>query len=166
MALHRDHTRGGASGHRRVTKKSCNKCLLIKHLDEFPPDARSPDGKQSRCRWCINSWMKDHYRSNPVWSMLRRAKARAKKIGLPFDLTEQDITPLPVACPVFGKPLRISTHPHDPWSYSIDRINNEKGYVTGNVAVMSSRANRLKNDGTLQEFEDLIRWMKAHSTKD
>ena len=143
------------------TKKTCSACNTEKDLDEFPPDRRAKDGKQAQCRSCINEWMRQHYRKDPVWSMLRRAKARAKKEGFDFDLSASDISPLPDQCPVLGLPLRISIMHQDPCAYSLDRIDNTKGYVRGNVAVMSYKANRLKNDGTADEHEAIAAWMRS-----
>lgn len=141
-------------------KKVCTTCLQKKLLDDFPPDARAKDGKQSKCRACINEWMRVHYRKDPVWSMIRRAKARAAKEGFDFNLTAADISPLPEKCPIFGVTLRISEMSQDPNAYSLDRIDNSKGYVRGNVAVMSYRANRLKNDGTAEDHEAIAQWMR------
>lgn len=141
--------------------KECTACKTNKPLDDFPPDLRSKkDGKQARCRYCINAWMKEHYRMNPAEQMIRRARTRATKKGIDFDLSVSDITPLPELCPVFGEPLRISIVHQDPWAYSLDRIDNGKGYVRGNVVVMSYRANRLKNDGSVEDFEAIIKWMR------
>lgn len=143
--------------------KACTACGEVKPLDEFPPDRRGPRGVQAQCRRCINAWMKDHYRKNPAWSMIRRAKARAVKKGLEFDLTVDDILPLPEICPVLGVPLRMSADGRDPWTYSLDRVDNGRGYVRGNVVVMSYHANRLKNDGTALEHEMIAAWMRGHA---
>lgn len=137
----------------------CTKCNKDKPLSEFPPDKRASDGCQARCRSCINEWMKEHARNNPAWMMWRRAKARAAKKGFDFDIELEDILPLPETCPVFGSPLRVSAFPQDPDAYSLDRIKNDKGYVKGNVVVMSYRANRLKNDGTAEDHLAIADWM-------
>lgn len=58
---------------------------------------------------------------------------------------------MPIYCPVLGIKLvpggQIKDH-----SPSLDRIDNTKGYVKGNVHVISDRANRLKSDGTPEEL--------------
>jgi hypothetical protein len=137
-----------------------------KSLDEFPPDRRAKDGKQSKCRFCINEWIKNHYRSKPAEHMLRRARARATKNGFEFSITLDDILPLPDRCPVFGVPLRIGFMSQDPWSYSLDRVDNSKGYIQGNVVVMSYKANRLKNDGTAEDHETIALWIRAQAAND
>lgn len=149
-----------------MASKICSGCKCNKDIEDFPPDRRAKDGKQSKCRACINNWMNNHYRKNPVWSMLRRAKSRSKKEGFDFDITEQDITPLPERCPVLGVQLRISIIAQDPCAYSIDRIDNTKGYIKGNVAVMSYKANRLKNDGTAEEHEAIAAWIRLQAGND
>lgn len=142
--------------------RTCTTCKLEKPLSEFPPDRRAKDGKQAKCRACINTWMREHYRKDPVWSMLRRAKTRAKKDGFDFDLTAEDLSPLPLTCPILGVTLRISEVTQDACAYSLDRIDNSKGYVRGNVAVMSYKANRLKNDGSAEEHEAIAAWMRKN----
>jgi hypothetical protein len=92
--------------------------------------------------------------------MIRRAKCRAIQEGFSFDIGVDDLLPLPKVCPVFGVPLRPSTGSQDPWAYSLDRIDNSKGYVRGNVAVISYKANRLKNDGSAEEHEIIAAWMR------
>lgn len=140
--------------------KVCTSCGIGKPLDSFPPDRRALSGKQAKCRYCTNEWMKLHYRKHPAEQMLRRAKKRAVDIGKDFNLELEDILPLPEVCPVFGVPLRTTTMSQDPWTYSLDRVNNDLGYVKGNVVVMSYKANRLKNDGTAKEHEQVAAWMR------
>lgn len=41
-------------------------------------------------------------------------------------------------------------------SFSLDRIIPGKGYVVGNVRIISWRANQLKSNGTVEEFEKII----------
>lgn len=46
---------------------------------------------------------------------------------------------------------------------SIDRFDNSKGYTVDNCWWISDRANRLKRDGTLYEFQLLVRAMRGRS---
>jgi hypothetical protein len=76
-------------------------------------------------------------------------------------------TPLPLTCPVLGCALiyDFAEHPGTtrqahPCAASLDRLDSSRGYVRGNVAVISWRANVLKGDATLEELEQLVAWMR------
>lgn len=85
-----------------------------------------------------------------------RAKISAEKRGLQFNLDPSDIV-YPDFCPVLG--IRIEQNsikgPIDS-SPSLDRIFPERGYVKGNIRVISQRANRIKNDSTSEELEKVL----------
>lgn len=96
-------------------------------------------------------------RRQPEHYLWMKAKRRAKKAGLPFDIEPSDIR-IPSHCPALGIPIEIlSKHPD--YSATLDRIINERGYVKGNVAVISRRANRIKNSATVQELTRITRWL-------
>ena len=90
-------------------------------------------------------------RNDPVKAMLSRVRMRAKIKGLAFALRPQDIT-IPSTCPVLGIPLRVAKAVADDNSPELDRIDNKRGYVSGNVIVVSRKVNRIKNDATLEEL--------------
>ena len=73
----------------------------------------------------------------------------ARKRGLDFDIERKDF-PVPLTCPVLGIPLDWETYNTTP---SLDRIDNSKGYVPGNVIIVSRRANRLKDNATIAELQ-------------
>jgi len=50
--------------------------------------------------------------------------------------------------------------PHDA-SPTLDRLNNAWGYVPGNIAVISYRANKLKGDATADELRRIAEWMES-----
>lgn len=97
-------------------------------------------------------------------ALLRSAKQRAKTKGLEFNIDITDIE-LPKVCPLLGIPLFSSYREEGKsidHSYSIDRINPNKGYIKGNVWVISYKANRIKNDASLEELELLVKNLKNH----
>lgn len=95
-----------------------------------------------------------------IRSMLQQAKYRAKKDGREFNLTPGDII-LPTHCPIYGTTFTPpSCGPRIPTAYSLDRIDSSKGYVRGNVAVISWRANANKRNLTVAEVEALLAYMK------
>lgn len=81
---------------------------------------------------------------------------RAKKCGLPYSLDEAKID-WPNFCPVLGIPLDRRDRDHAP---SIDRLIPEKGYTNDNCRVISMRANRIKNDASLEELEQIVAYLK------
>jgi hypothetical protein len=93
--------------------------------------------------------------------MVQQAQQRAKKTRAPFAITWEDVV-IPALCPLLGIPLLRDTHckfhPNNP---SLDRILPDKGYVPGNVWVISWRANVLKNNATLEEIERLAQFLRA-----
>lgn len=82
------------------------------------------------------------------------AKTRAKKLGLAWDLSFEDVV-VPETCPLLGIPIRFSTRKEDSIDHSpsIDRLDNTKGYTKDNVWVISWRANKIKNDATISELK-------------
>lgn len=90
--------------------------------------------------------------------LLQGARYRARQQVLEFDLTPDDIL-IPLDCPYLGIPLihrKYEGRCFD--SPSLDRIDPSKGYVKGNVEVVSELANRMKQDATK---EQLIAFAKA-----
>ena len=89
------------------------------------------------------------------YKMYARAKSRAKKNNLPFNIELDDIF-IPERCPLLGIKIESTEVRNSPNNPSLDKIIPEKGYIKGNVWVISNRANTLKNDATLQELKTLV----------
>jgi hypothetical protein len=58
----------------------------------------------------------------------------------------------PMKCPYLGIELDYFADERCDNSVSFDRIDPSKGYIKGNVLVCSWRANRIKNDATVDEL--------------
>lgn len=86
----------------------------------------------------------------PEYRMLLGAKKRASAAGLPFALTVHEIPSIPARCPVLGVAIAIGGERGN--SPSLDRVDPARGYVAGNVRVVSWRANRLRSDATAAEL--------------
>lgn len=88
--------------------------------------------------------------------LLTDAKKRAKQSGVPFDIVIDDLLPIPEICPVFAIRLEYGTKgKYSPNSPSIDRVNPTKGYIKGNVWIISKRANTIKSDATPLELRQV-----------
>lgn len=118
---------------------------------------------------------KRHQDTNRLWNqknflkhLLVGAKNRAQRAGREFSLRVFDLS-IPAICPILGIPLVIHHETSSGLgrgknrfddSPSLDRIDSTKGYVPGNVRVISWRANRVKNDGTAEEHEKIARYIR------
>ena len=93
------------------------------------------------------------------------AKRRARKTGVPFNLTADDVLRVwSGVCPALGVVLRTGVRAtHD--SPSLDRVIPELGYVPGNIAILSHRANSIKQDATAAEVYAVSRWLFVHVQK-
>jgi hypothetical protein len=98
-----------------------------------------------------------------ITKMLSAAKKRAEKKNLEFNLKNEDIE-IPRYCPVLGIPLYSSKLNTDN-SPSIDRIDNKKGYIKDNIQIISTRANRIKNDSSFEEIEKLYLFLREKKFK-
>jgi hypothetical protein len=100
------------------------------------------------------------YSQRWVSIMLSRAKTRAKRYGREFSLTARDVV-IPDVCPALGIPLviHVGRGGGRDDSPTLDRVDNEKGYVPGNVAVISAKANRIKSNATAEEIRKVADWL-------
>jgi hypothetical protein len=90
--------------------------------------------------------------------LLSARKRHAKRFSGDCNLTIDDIV-IPDVCPVLGLPLTVVGYKRSPNSPTLDRIDNSKGYVRGNIRVISWRANNLKSDATLGEALAIYEYM-------
>lgn len=126
--------------------------------------------------------LRDRYRmntirKNPIAFMFSAAKKRTLDTGLPFDLEKEDVH-VTENCPCCDIKMTIEQgakekrktregkfYIRDQTKMSIDRVDNTKGYVKGNVAIICWRCNQLKADATAQELRRIADWMDSFLKK-
>lgn len=92
----------------------------------------------------------DHQQQFAKW---RRNK---KKHPLGWDLEFEDLD-FPTHCPLLGMELNYNGGQGQSFNNaSLDRIDSSKGYVKGNVLVISHYANQIKNCADLPTLEMLV----------
>lgn len=113
------------------------------------------------------AWAREDQAAHPEKYLWGRAQQRAAAKGIAFSITPDDIV-IPERCPILGsrlvvhrKVFRDYTVGGEDDSMSLDRIVPSLGYVPGNVAVISWRANRLKGAASLAELESLVAWLRS-----
>lgn len=114
---------------------------------------------REKSREYLRVWEKRH----PFRSMYQKSKSNAKARGLEFTITIDDLT-WPTHCPILGIELcyeRDKKMPHRDNYPTLDRLDNSKGYVPGNVFVISWRANRMKWHSTVKELEAILQYMRV-----
>ena len=101
-----------------------------------------------------------HYCANPAPYLWRRAKFRAARDGVEFSIAVSDIK-VPESCPVLGLRFEFGVKGRSlPESPSLDRIRPERGYVKGNICVISRLANSIKQDATAKQVAAVALWMR------
>lgn len=113
-------------------------------------------------------WQRDYRLRSPRETLINQAKGRAKKFGLPCDITVEGLE-WPTHCPILGLELDYNkTVPGERRTRvsvaTLDRKTNNLGYVLGNVFVISHRANRIKSDATVEEMRAVVAYMDAAKT--
>jgi len=99
--------------------------------------------------------------AHPELCLLRAAKNRSKKYGIPCSITVDDIK-IPEICPILKVPLvsKYGSYGGQDSSPSLDRIDPSLGYIPGNVWVISQKANAMKSNATELELDLFAQWIK------
>jgi len=161
-----------------MKEKLCYTCNTSKDLEEFYNDKNRPDGKTTQCKSCMTEYRKSrkeisrlymenrrnsfpekvkeekrvHWENkNPIEKMLSHARRRAKNRGWEFTITEKDLV-IPEFCPYLEVPFIVGKKNDYFQTHTIDRTDTTRGYVPGNVQVITMKANSMKNNATISEL--------------
>ena len=70
---------------------------------------------------------------------------------------------MPEMCPIFGIKLTFLAPPKSDCIPTVDRIDSSRSYEPGNIAIISWRANIIKNMGTSGEHRRIAEWIEMQS---
>lgn len=146
-----------------MNTKICKTCGKSKYVTAFYKNRK---GLHSLCKPCYidrNKKYQETYRANNRFAIRARScKARSEEKGLAFDLTEDYLMSVWTGtCPVFNTLLKIEALRGEAYHAQLDRVVPSLGYVQGNVVWLSERANRIKDDATVEDLERLVEWLKS-----
>ena len=143
-----------------ATGRKCTRCHC--ELTEDNITKYRLENSKYQCTPCSQKEKVDWWnRLGDAEYMFRKAKARAKQKGREFTITLQDVKAVDTdVCPIFHIPIKrypmtagSKANCARPDSKSLDRIDASKGYVPGNIRVISFRCNELLSNMTLEEFK-------------
>ena len=168
----------GHESYRKTINSACCKCLSLstaKRQSLIPPELLSKYREMANINWNNSDrgrTAKDRWKDkDPKWawvvSALGGARGRTEGSEIPFDITNAYVySILPTACPVFGTPFIFRGNKKvGPESPTLDRIVPALGYVEGNIAVISMKANAIKSNANAEEIQKVADWLKLQETK-
>ena len=93
------------------------------------------------------------YKADPEISLkkyiLRLTKSSAKNRNIEHNITIDDII-IPKICPILKTKFNLKDFKY---TYSVDRVDNNKGYIKGNIQIISNLANSMKRNATNEELK-------------
>ena len=130
-----------------ISSRECTKCGSVFEVTS----------KMTLCKPCNSNRVKS---LTPEWKMHQRAKQRAVSKGEDFNIVVGDIV-IPGVCPILKIPLNMNSGKSGAYknSPSLDRIDNNKSYVKGNVQVISQLANSMKGAASIEELQYFADWV-------
>lgn len=164
-----------------IEEKFCIGCNMTLNKKEYYIDPRNVTGLSTRCKECTKilqrkrhvlrgdrdkllanaryaknpekrrAEKRNYMLANPEKHMMYSCRGRAKRRNIPFNLELSDII-IPDTCPILGITFVRGVKGDYMYSPSLDRIDNSKGYIKGNIQVISSLANTMKNSASPQEL--------------
>lgn len=157
--------------------KECTKCKCEKEITDFHVFKGNKDGYSNLCKLCKKEYDLKYRKSEKVKNYYKSEEYKLKKIeyinsnylerkihnikskikftnrNLEFSITVEDLE-IVEFCPLLNIKLDYSVgNGRKNWnSVSIDRIDNSKGYIKGNVWIISKLANTMKNCASIDQL--------------
>lgn len=147
--------------------KICTQCKLNKDYSEYGLRPERKCGYRSECNTCLSARCKRYREQNLAainakattrkidfkYRLFRSCKHSSTRRGIEFTITKEDI-PDNQYCPYLGiKFTNIIGESFQDYNPSLDRIDNTKGYIPGNIQLISVLANRMKSTATIEQLK-------------
>lgn len=118
--------------------------------------------KQEKKKLQRSKWRSENRKNDWVQRTVWKAKERAKRKNLPFNLTTAYVVSIMAdKCPVFDEPFVLfGSKTGVDMTPNIDRIDPSKGYVEGNIAIISAKANRIKSAYQSKDLYKVAQWLE------
>ena len=160
----------GHTYHRYTASGACARCVSAiqkKKPRTVKEEARaktlakwnaSPKAYDMKLRWKL---------TDPKWAWAVSAaggmRARSAAKGLPCDVDKAYVYAiLTDNCPVFGTPfVFIGAGKVCNDSPTVDKIDPARGYVRGNIVIISQRANAIKSNATWKQIRRVADWLRT-----
>ena len=157
----------------RPTHLTCASCKKLLPIEQFYTNRTETSNynKVYSCKACMSLRQKQYRLQRPhqtviiyIKSQLKHRLSVPKEFNIDADYLKQiDTTDI---CPILGIPMRWhagrGTGKRQPNTKSIDRIDPNRGYIKGNVQIISWRANKIKQDATFEELIKLGKWAETN----
>ena len=142
----------------------CNNLLPIIDFYALSGSGRKDILGNNRVGYCKSCEIAKYKQLSISTKLFYNAKQRASERGIPFEITPKDIE-VPAECPVLGIPLVPDEggKGNESWSDNsptLDRMVNDKGYVKGNICVISRKANILKKQASMRQYEAILIYIR------
>jgi len=143
---------------------SCKALLPICDFYETKSQTRRDICGKFRTSICKSCNLQSYTQLDQRKKLLIGARARAQKEKMECSIKKEEIH-IPRHCPILGIEIKPNTgkgrqgglgNPNAP---SLDKVIPSKGYISGNICVISALANKLKNDGLEEEFLAILLYM-------
>jgi len=158
-----------------MIEKLCKKCNTPKEASNFHKNKNTKDGLSEYCITCKKEYDITYRKTDKIQQLYSSEKYRRKKLkyknenymkvklitakltaksrNIEFSITEDDFLELPEYCPLLNVKLDyIYGNGRNLNAASIDRIDSSKGYIKGNVWIISLLANIMKNQASIEEL--------------
>lgn len=154
-----------------MTRSEAKALGLTQYVSEKPcrRGHTTPKHIKDGCLECKKAKRIRHKLKHPekTWAgdIVRQARYRAAKANPPIPHTINAayiVSILTDTCPVFGTPFVFKGNKKMlPESPSLDRLDPKLGYVPGNIAVISMKANQIKNAFGSEDILKVGEWLKS-----